>query len=426
MKKIFERKIYQEIKNEINSEEIILLIWSRQVWKSSILKKIYNEEIDQDYSVFLNADLDLDLLNIKNAKDFLLKLKGFWYKKDEERIFFVFLDEFQKIENIWTTIKWIYDTYDNIKFFLSWSSSILINEAFWDSMMWRKITYHINRLDFEEYLLFSGDNKKLKIFNNIDSETPMLTIRDEFLNDFENFCIFWWYPKIITENNVIKKNKFLEEIYQSYLNKDIKDFFNLEHYKNIKKFLTYLTQINTSNLKINQIANDLWISNYNLSKYLNIIEWTFFVSLLEPFFTNKIKSISKSNELFFSDTWIYNFLLKNFNWLNERVDKWVIIENTVYNEIYKNLWILDELFFYRDKNQLEVDLILKSNWRIIPIEIKSWKFEKIPANLKNFCWKNNLDFAILINKEKFWIEEKDWLKILFLPYFLSCKLKNFI
>ncbi|HIP26811.1 MAG TPA: hypothetical protein EYG80_04055 [Flavobacteriaceae bacterium] len=63
------------------------------------------------------------------------------------------------------------------------------------------------------------------------------------------------------------------------------------------------------------------ISDYNLGKYLSVLQETFFIKKLEPFFTNKVKSISKTEEVFFSDTGIYNSLLKNFNELELRIDK---------------------------------------------------------------------------------------------------------
>ena len=124
--------------------------------------------------------------------------------------------------------------------------------------------------------------------------------------------------------------------------------------------------------------------------------------------------------------WIYNSILKNFNSLELRIDKWILIENFVFTELSKTKTLLDELFFYRDKNQLEVDFIIKRWDALLPIEVKSWNYTKIPANLINFCKKNNLSKAVLLGKEKFWIEKKWNIEIIFIPYFLTGRLLEIV
>lgn len=420
------RKILPEIQKYYNTKEIVVLIGSRQVWKSTILKIIEKEIIIDDYWVFLDADFDSDLLLLNSSKDLLSLLELTWYDEKSDEKFIVFIDEFQKIKNIWTIIKWIYDRFSNIKFFLSGSSSILINKAFWDSMMWRKVVFNIERLDFEEFLNFSWENKLSKIYKNIKLWQNFSIYSNDFDKNIEKFLLFWWYPQIVLSKEIDYKIKKLDEILSSYIQKDILDFFQVEHSSNIIKLLKYLTQINSNLLKKLAISNTLGISDYNLWKYLSVLEETFFIKKLEPFFTNKIKSISKINEIFFSDVWIYNVILKNFNEVDLRTDKGPLIENFVYTELLKTKWILNEIFFYRDKNQLEVDFIIKTWDNLLPIEVKSWKQEKIPANIINFCKKNNLNQAFVINKSIFKIEEKNGLRVIFIPYFLTGRLFEFL
>ena len=424
---MYKRKIFKDILFELKSREIILIIWSRQVWKSTILEEIYNNYINKKNSIFLNADFDDSILTLKSSKDLLENLKINGYKEDFKDIFYVFIDEFQKIENIGTIIKWLYDKFKNIKFFLSGSSSILINKVFWDSMLWRKKTFFLDKLSFEEFLEFKQNIKLWEIYNNIKKVWNISLNEKELLLNFQEYIKFWWYPNVVLSDTKNQKIKILEEIYNSYLQKDIKDFFNLEHYTNIKRLFIYLTSINSSFLKINSISNDLWISNYNLWKYLSVIEWTYIINILKPFYTNNIKTITKTSELFFSDTGFYNYILKNFSDIEMRIDEWKLIENTVYLEINKNKSLLTELFYFRDTKWLEIDLILKKENILIPIEIKSWNLNKNPPlNLKNFMESNNLNFWVIISKSRFELIEFKWKKYLFLPYFLSWKLEEII
>jgi len=420
---MIERKILKKIKNYYFTKEIVVLVGSRQVWKSTILHKIEKELVKNNYWIFLDADFDSELLLLENSKELLDLLELNWFQKNKKEKFFVFIDEFQKIKNIWTIIKWLYDRFENLKFFLSGSSSILINKAFWDSMMWRKVVFYIEKLDFEEFLLFKKEEKLLKIYKNIKFAQNFSLYKDSFEKLIEEFITFWWYPQVVLWKNSDYKIKKLDEIVSSYIKKDILYFFNAEHSSNIIKLLKYLTQINTNLLKKNAISNDLGISDYNLWKYLSVLIETFFVNLVEPFYTNKIKSISKTQELFFSDTWTYNSILKNFWELDLRIDKWILIENFVYNELHKTKDILDEILFYRDKNLLEVDFVIKS-WEnnLLPIEVKSWNFKKIPANLVNFSKKYWIKKAVLINKGEFKQEKKWDLEVYFIPYFLTGKI----
>ena len=424
---MYKRKIFPDILKEVNTREIILIIGSRQVGKSTILEEIYNNYIKWNKSIFINADFDDSILNIVSSKDLLNNLSLKWYKEIQEDTFYVFIDEFQKISNIGTIIKGIYDTHKNIKFFLSWSSSILINKVFWDSMLGRKKTFFLDKLSFEEYLDFKKNKNLLEIYNNINSVLNIDLYSKDLLLAFEDYTKFWGYPNVVLEDTKDSKIKTLEEIYNSYLQKDIKDFFSLEHYNNIKRLFIYLTSINTNFLKINSISNELWITNYNLKKYLSIIEWTYIVETVKPFFTNNIKTIIKTSELFFNDTWFYNYILKNFTDLEFRIDKWKIIENIVYLEINKNKSLLTELYFFRDTKWLEVDLVLKKENITVPIEIKWWNYnKKPPLNLKNFMKNNSLSFWIIVNKSRFELIEEKWIKYLYLPYFLSWKIENFI
>ena len=424
---MYKRKIFTNILKEISSREIILIIGSRQVGKSTILEEIYNNYITWKKSIFINADFDDSVLNLNSSKDLLSNLFLKWYKSDQKDTFYVFIDEFQKIKNIGTIIKWLYDTHKNIKFFLSGSSSILINKVFWDSMLGRKKTFFLDKLSFDEFLEFKEKKDLLEIYNNINWIWNIGLYLKDFLLDFEEYLKFWWYPNVVLEDMRDDKIKVLEEIYNSYLQKDIKDFFSLEHYNDIKRLFIYLTSINTNFLKINSISNELWITNYNLKKYISIIEWTYIINQVKPFFTNNIKTITKTSELFFTDTWFYNYILKNFTDLEFRIDKWKLIENIVYLEIYKNKWLLTELSFFRDTKWLEVDLILKRENKIIPIEIKSWDYnKKPPLNLRNFMKNNILSFWVIINKSRFELIEENGNKYLYLPYFLSWKIEKFI
>lgn len=132
---MYERNIEKQIKKNINSDKILLLIWARQVWKTTILRKLKEElEAKQKEVFFINLENPefLDLLNSHPENLF----KIIWKTKNKK---FVFIDEVQYLQNPSNFLKYIYDEYkQEIKLIVTWSSAFYIDKNFKDSLAGRK------------------------------------------------------------------------------------------------------------------------------------------------------------------------------------------------------------------------------------------------------------------------------------------------
>ena len=153
-------------------------------------------------------------------------------------------------------------------------------------------------------------------------------------------------------------------------------------------------------LNINQLATDTAIEVKTLNHYLEILESTFIIKLLKPFFTNPKKEIVKMPKVYFIDNGIRNFALARFDNLNERFDKGEVFENLVASELLKIIKLPHTLHYWRSLQKAEVDFVIrKGDGEIIPIEVKAQKIKKLTVSksYRSFLLKYNPEKAYLMN-----------------------------
>jgi len=415
--KNFYRKDLEKIEKDLFNKKILVLIWSRRVWKTSILK-IFQEK-EERKNIFIDLDIESNKKILSSYENFLEYIS--FYRKENEEIV-IFLDEFQTIKNSWKILKNIYDNNPEIKIICSGSSSLDILKELWESLAWRKRVFKIFWLSFEEFLLFKEWENFLEIYRKtIWKKIIPSEIQNKIQRNFKEFLIFWSYPEISLLNNFEDKKNELSDIYSSYIKNDIINFFKLKNIDWFQKILQFLA-INTWNiLNKSELSSFSWVDIKTVNSYLKILENTFVISLIKPFFTNKNKEISKSPKIYFLDNWIRNFILNNFEMsLDIRLDKWIIFENFVYWEFVKKIWKDVEIKYWNEKWVWEVDFLFEKDWKIFLFEIKSaekfkknflhWLkkfsniYEKNFSEIKKFLifnW-NSEDFSI--DEEKyFWI-----------------------
>ena len=155
--------------------------------------------------------------------------------------------------------------------------------------------------------------------------------------------------------------------------------------------------------------------------YLNILEETFVCKPVKPFFKNRQKELSKNPKIYFVDLGFRNNLLDNMNKLDKRSDNGAIIENSIFirlNELYEGI---NRICFWRTKAGAEVDFIVHSKNRLIPIEVKYSNFgsEKMSKSLISFIAHFDPECALVLTKNYRGLVKKGKTKILFFPaYYL--------
>jgi len=424
---LFPREVIHSINKWIDDKEIVLLLGSRQVGKTSILYLLIQNLIQKGIhpkNIFYFDLEDFEMLNLLNSgiKDFVHYIEA-RKAKDKERSY-VFIDEIQYLDNPSNLLKLLADHYPHLKIICTGSSTLEIRRKFKDSLVGRKVVFDIHPLSFREFLLFQGKQTLINILkdhplplnkSSFDKFEFRISSLDqlELLRSFEEYVIFGGYPRVALEKDIEKKTVLINEIYNTYVRKDINQLFDIENitaFNNLIKLLSF--QIGNL-VNINELSNTLGINRQTVEKYLFILENTFIIKLISPFFTNKRKEIVKSKKVFFYDLGLRNQVTRNTNPLDLRGDVGALIENFTFIHIAS----FDEVKFWRTKNGNEVDFIIKER---LPVEVKyqSMKGSIIPVGIRYFILEYNPEIAIVITKDYFAKEEKNGKDILFFPVWM--------
>lgn len=348
------RKIFYKIQDELENNLILLLIWARQVGKTTVLKQLRESISSGQKTYFLNLE-DPDIkkaLNIHPNKIFEI----IWSNSAEKQI--VFIDEIQYLDNPTNFLKYLYDEYkDTLKLVVSWSSSFYIDQKFKDSLIGRKKVFNMYTLDFEEFLDFKEENE-IKTILFKDQNIPLL-YRDKIAQLFWEYISYWWYPEIVLIKDHDKKIQRLNDFTFDYIKKDIYDA-NISDSDKFFSILKTLANQTWELVNMNEIANTCNLSLPTVEKYIYIMQKSFHVALIRPYHTNIRKELSKMPKIYFYDLWFRNSLLRNFEPILLRWDKWASLENIVFRELLFGFW-KENIKFWRTQAQNEVDFIINES-----------------------------------------------------------------
>ncbi|MDI6786398.1 MAG: DUF4143 domain-containing protein, partial [bacterium] len=212
------------------------------------------------------------------------------------------------------------------------------------------------------------------------------------------------------------KTVLLLEIYRSYIRKDIKDFAEIENVPAFNNLIELLSHQIGNLVNISDLTNSLSISRPTVENNLFLLQNTFIVLELPPFYTNRRQEIVKSSKVFFYDIGLRNSIMRNFEPLLQRTDKGMLFENSVFSELCKQLSFLETLHFWRSKSKAEVDFIIRGK-DIIPIEVKYSNFNspKIPSGLRSFINTYNPKAAFVITFDYFGEKLLQGTHVFFIP-----------
>lgn len=311
-----------------------------------------------------------------------------------------------------------------------------IRRKFKDSLVGRKVVFEIFSLSFEEFLQFKGQTNLLRVFEQyrlsvlLQEEKLPPALPDIYIhslqNQFEEYCRYGGYPAVVLEPNLEKKLNLLSEIHSAYVRKDLSSLFTIE---NVNAFnqLTQLLALGMGNLlNLNTLTTNLGISRPTLENYLTILENTFIIKRLRPFFRRKKRELIKMPKVFFLDLGLRNLMVKQFGELNIRPDRGALVENFTFIHLYRELPVLNELNFWRTKNGTEVDFVLQTNpsttpeEQLLPIEVKYQGIKRatIPSALQSFLATYPVAQAAVITKDYYGQSKSGDTRVLFLPAWL--------
>jgi len=168
---------------------------------------------------------------------------------------------------------------------------------------------------------------------------------------------------------------FYSSYVNTYLQRDIRDLNQVGDMSSFLRFLTCCAARTSQMVNYSEIAKDVDISSPTAKKWLSLLVSSGIVTLIEPYFNNALKRIIKAPNMYFLDTGLCAYLTRwtNPEALEVSAMAGAFFETFVVSEIVKSYYNAGKrapLFYYRDTDQKEIDLILENNGVLCPIEIK--------------------------------------------------------
>lgn len=328
------RKIEETILEASKYFSVIAVSGPRQSGKSTLLTQLF--PLYEKYSL-----KDLNILDY--AKNDPI---AFLNQTDEG----MFIDEIQRCPQLLDYIQGIVDNNPKRHFALSGSSNFEVMKNLSESLAGRAGVFELLPMSIQEVTgKVDLDNLNQILYNGL-------------------------YPSICAKKNIAKF--FYLSYVRTYLEKDVRDLLQIKDQIRFTKFLKLCAARIGSLFNASELGAEVGVSSKTISHWLSVLQASYLITLLPPYYENIPKRLVKSPKLYFNDPGLACYLLdiESPQQLDRDKMRGAIFENMIVMEAIKhryNMGLEGGVFFYRDSNQNEVDLLIKQEGELIAIEVKS-------------------------------------------------------
>ncbi|WP_455025054.1 ATP-binding protein [Oribacterium sinus] len=350
---------------------VVLISGPRQVGKTTMLKKLM-EGTDRNY---VSLDDLQERALAKNDPEMFLQL----HKPP------ILIDEVQYAPELFSMIKLIVDKeHRKGDFWLTGSQIFDLMKGVQESLAGRVAVLSLSSLSQTE--IYGGEDRPFQI----EIEHLMKRKEGRTSADLQEIFrrIFQGSMPAIVSNEVSNNSIFYGSYLSTYIERDVR---NLSDSIDSLKFLRFLTAVAarcSQMLNVNEIARDADINLKQAKDWMGILETLGIIFYLHPFSNNMLKRLVKTPKYYFYDTGLVAYLTKwsSPETLENGAMNGAILENYVVSEIrksYLNSGKEPFLYYYRDKDAREIDIVLEQNGELNPIEIKK-SANPAPEILRSF------------------------------------------
>lgn len=344
---MFKRKIKEEVEKLAKQYPVVTVIGPRQSGKTTLVRDAF------PHKTYINLEApDTRELALADPRRFLERFPDG-----------AILDEVQRTPLLLSYIQTIIDeTQEKGIFILTGSHQMELHQAITQSLAGRTALLRLLPMSLEE----------------IREAGFTLTLNEAL--------IMGGFPRIFQDS--LEPNKAYRNYLETYLERDLRQLIHVKDLMQFQKFIALCAGRIGQLINLESIANDTGVSSTTLKEWLSILEASFIVIRLQPYFENFGKRVIKTPKLYFTDAGLAAYLLKieTIEQLERDPLRGNLVENLVLLELIKsryNQGLDPHLYFYRDTNGKEIDMIFQRGHQLIPIEVKSSQtFNK--DFLKNF------------------------------------------
>jgi len=412
---MIKRNIKNRIVKSLDLREVSIVIGARQIGKTTILKEIIADLRSLGNKVlYFNLDIEDDSKHFSTQQQLLNKIE---LEVGQEKAY-IFIDEIQQKEDAGRFLKGIFDMGLAYKFIVTGSGSIELKEKISEALTGRKYLIEMKPVTFIEFVNYKTQYKyeeRIEKFFEIEKEKNRLLLNE--------YLAFGGYPAVITADTIERKHEIMNEIFVSYITKDISFLLGVRFPDKFIKMIKLLAVQSGGIVNYSQLAQDTGIRTETLKTFLWYAEQTFIIKIIKPYYTNQKKELTKSPTIYFNDLGMLNFSKNNFN--GEMQDG-MVFQNFVYS-------ILDERFshglfkinYWRTKDKAEVDFIIHSKSGLIPVEVKYKEMTKlvVSRSFRSFLKSYNPRNAYIVNLDSEDAELIDNTEVKLIPFWKLFSIK---
>jgi len=368
------REVFHQTFDWLGRDEIITLTGPRQAGKTTILLKLIeqlllNRSCPGSSIYYFNFDQEELVEELGKPQ----KLLSFIKSRTPHQKYWLFLDEVQRLKEPGLYLKTLFDLPEKpLKMVVSGSSSLLLRAKTKEYLTGRQVEFYVFPLSAKEMATTFGFRLPAD---------PSNALQDLL----RQAAVYGGYPRPFQEKNPQIKQQLLSQLYRDYVKKDIRDFAGIEEVVGFNK-LTGLLAYQVGNLvEKNELAVNAQLDARTVGKYLEVLEQTFVIKLIPPYFTNRRKEIVKAPKVYYLDDGLRNARLNDFTDYDPRPDRGAVFENMALTELFKNCPAETQIHYWRTQAGAEVDFVLVEGQELVPVEVKSTiKEAQTPQGLKSF------------------------------------------
>lgn len=327
------RKIEKYIGDILPYFPVLTITGPRQSGKTTLIKSLF-----LDYQYFSMENIDTLSYAISDPRGFLSSSQK------------MIIDEVQNAPALLSYIQGIVDEDNDRNFILSGSSQLLMLKHVTQSLAGRSAIIELMPLSFRE------------IENSISN------------TDLNTLIYKGFYPANYAQKN--KPEYFYPNYVKTYIERDVRNILNITDLHRFQTFMKLCAGRIGSLFNASELSNEVGVSVNTIKSWLDVLQTSYIVTLLQPYYDNIGKRLVKTPKLYFYDTGLACYLLdiEKPEQLSYDKMKGHLFENLIVSEAIKhqlNNGKNNNLFFYRDSNNNEVDLLQVKNGNFNAIEIKS-------------------------------------------------------
>lgn len=370
---MYTRNLQSVIQERCFQGKAIILLGARQVGKTTLLKKIIQEQ--QVEVLYLNCDEPQTVTALTNCNLRELQMVIGANK-------FVVIDEAQKVDNIGLTLKLIVDNMPDVQVIATGSSAFELRNCLNEPLTGRKYEYQMFPISSKEIYQSSGyiDLKGL----------------------LETRLIYGSYPDILNHANDARE--LLRMLTDSYLYKDILATDNLRKPDVLDKLLRALAFQVGSEVSYNELAQTVGTDSKTVERYIDLLEKCYIIFRLHGLSRNLRNELKKAKKIYFYDNGVRNAVIQQFAPLELRNDAGALWENFFISErIKRNHYQQNycNIYFWRTKSQLEIDYIEEQNGQMTVFEMK-WNPKKSNTSIpETFLNAYDVKETVVITPENY-------------------------